>query len=509
MRARVARLAIPLVTFTTIAIALVVRGRRALTLVDFPLNDGGLFYTIIDDLRRAGYALPQTLSYNHAGIPFAYPPLAFYLAAGVRDALGLSTADVLRLLPVVLSTLVVVAYLPLARALSRNAIAAAIATFVVAVQPSAYTWQVMGGGLTRALALLFATLALVALHSFYTRGSRVALAATALFASLTLLSHIEFAWFLVFSGPLFLLFHARDRRAALRGSLVIGAAVFFLTAPWWIMVLTRYGVGPLIAAATTGSLSNGILDLLKFQRTDEPFFPLVAATAILGVVVCLLRRDYFAPAWLVAIGVLDQRSFNVLSALPIGLMAGIVATEVLMPLARDRRTLIAVAGLAALYATVSSGRANQELHRALKPDERVAMTWVRDHSPADARILAIAERFWAGDRVTEWLPALSDRTVVDVVQGYEWFPRERGFWKRLEAYDLAQQCGGRDAACVEAWANLYGSFDYVYLPKTIGGYWGDGTPIWCCTPLRASLRADPRYVVVYDGEGATIFKRAP
>jgi hypothetical protein len=40
---------------------------------DFPLNDGGLFYTMIKDLMANGYRLPVTTSYNHLNLPFAYP----------------------------------------------------------------------------------------------------------------------------------------------------------------------------------------------------------------------------------------------------------------------------------------------------------------------------------------------------------------------------------------------------------------------------------------------------
>ncbi|MDO9302752.1 MAG: hypothetical protein Q7T89_15305, partial [Anaerolineales bacterium] len=52
----------------------------------FPLNDGGMFYTMIRDLQANHYILPQFTSYNFADIPFAYPPLGFYIAASLSDA---------------------------------------------------------------------------------------------------------------------------------------------------------------------------------------------------------------------------------------------------------------------------------------------------------------------------------------------------------------------------------------------------------------------------------------
>jgi len=46
----------------------------------FPLNDGGLFFSMVRDLQAAHYHLPAFTSYNDAGIPYAYSPLGFYLA---------------------------------------------------------------------------------------------------------------------------------------------------------------------------------------------------------------------------------------------------------------------------------------------------------------------------------------------------------------------------------------------------------------------------------------------
>ncbi|MFL5529468.1 MAG: hypothetical protein ACJ791_08895, partial [Gemmatimonadaceae bacterium] len=65
---------------TAIALAAIVRLIPALSF-DFPLNDGGLFYQMALELKRAGYAIPDVTSYNGDHIPFAYAPLAFYVAA--------------------------------------------------------------------------------------------------------------------------------------------------------------------------------------------------------------------------------------------------------------------------------------------------------------------------------------------------------------------------------------------------------------------------------------------
>ena len=40
----------------------------------FPLNDGGLFYTMVQDLQENGYRIPETTRYNQLNLPYAYPP---------------------------------------------------------------------------------------------------------------------------------------------------------------------------------------------------------------------------------------------------------------------------------------------------------------------------------------------------------------------------------------------------------------------------------------------------
>src|SRR5207237_902148 len=134
------------------------------------------------------------------------------------------------------------------------------------------------------------------------------------------------------------------------------------------------------------------------------------------------------------------------------------------------------------------------------------MAWVAGNTARDATFVVVTQRFWAGDRVAEWLPALSERHVLDTVQGTEWLPKDRGFWHTMQAYDQAQECGAEDAGCMLGWAKEYGHFDYIYIPKTSGGYMTDGSMAYCCGSLRFSLTADPAFKLVYDGAGAWIFQ---
>src|SRR5687768_5017216 len=65
----------------------------------FPMNDGGMFYTMIQDLRVNHYLLPLHTTYNNLNIPFAYPPLPFYVAGFISDIFRISLLQVLLWLP--------------------------------------------------------------------------------------------------------------------------------------------------------------------------------------------------------------------------------------------------------------------------------------------------------------------------------------------------------------------------------------------------------------------------
>ena len=151
-----------------VAVAIVAFMVRALFVLPagFPLNDGGLFVVMSEDIQRSGYALPWTTSYNPspggAEIPFAYPPAAFYLAALLEDFTPLSMLEVYWLLPLTGAMLTVAGIYVLGRTFFEGRLIPLVATAAFALTPRSFTWLIMGGGLTRSLGLAAALFALAA-----------------------------------------------------------------------------------------------------------------------------------------------------------------------------------------------------------------------------------------------------------------------------------------------------------------------------------------------------------
>ena len=238
--------------FTALLFGAVVRFWPVIT-NGFPLNDGGMFYTMIRDLKLNHYLLPEFTSYNFADILFAYPPLGFYIAASISDLLPVSELAILLWLPALVNTLSILVFYKLAEQILPSRMSAALAVLIYALSPRAFLWQVMGGGITRAFGMLFLLLMLWQAVQLFKEYTHKRLLLTVLFGAGAVLSHPQTALHAALGGALIFVFYGRIRRGIISAfSTALGVAV--LTSSWWVTVLSRYGVQPFISAGQTLSL---------------------------------------------------------------------------------------------------------------------------------------------------------------------------------------------------------------------------------------------------------------
>lgn len=549
-RVEIAHLLFPLAIVGAVLLGGIVRAVHIFA-TDFPLNDGGLFYTMVRDLQHARYGLPAYTSYNGAGIPYAYAPIGFYLAGLLSGVTPLSLLDVFRVLPLIVTTATIGAFFLLARAMLPSRAATAIAVFAFALMPRSFIWLLMGGGLTRSLGFFFAILALHQMYLVYTREDEALhLYLAVLFSGLTVLSHLETAKFLAYSAALFLLFYGRHRLAIIN-SLLVAAGTILFTAPWWLVVLGQHGLTPYRAANATGVsiFSDGdarqtIIETLKLLggTTSEPFAPLLARLALLGAIYSVVQmftslatRRFsipLLPVWWGAIIILDNRAAATYDIVPMALLVGIGLTEVVLPIfdrsafggvqgsptrslppVRQREALLrqgafaalvaAIIGFAGFSAMTTRADVSGELPSlaSLMPPDRMAMDWVGRETPPSALFLVISEREdWTTDKLSEWFPTLTNRASVATPQGYEWMP-DNAFIRRI--YSHAQVQGCRDTGCLTAWdAERQTGYTYVYVrvPPERGAHYSDLIP---------ALENDPAYALLYAGPGAVVFAHTP
>lgn len=489
---------------------------------DFPLNDGGMFYAMARDLQLARYALPEYTSYNGGGIPFAYPPLGFYLAALLDEATPWSLLDSFRILPLLASLLSLAAFARFSGALLSSPLTRALALFAFALLPETFIWMLMGGGVARATGLLFAILAIHQAYLLFRGGSSRRLAVGVVCAGLAVLSHPSMGWFTAYSLALLLAAYGRSRRGLLHGALLAGGTMV-CTAPWWLTVSLRHGPDIFLSARDNGLPAlAGVVGLLTLSISNEPFVPVLGSLGLLGVLACLGRRHLFLPLWLLAMFVLDSRSTLQTAPLALAPLIGIGAVEGMLPLLnraagrpagepRDETALlqsrlaVSVLGFVAGYAVFSLLGGVRPHLAPLPAEERAAMAWVAANTPPDSRVLVLPVEPWAWDRSSEWFPVLTGRTSVATVQGSEWLG-QGVYARKVEENDALRRCGHRERECLENWARDTGDdFSYIYIPKRFKGPISEQDD--CCSSVWSSLGVAYSYTTVYDEVGATIVRR--
>lgn len=479
---------------------------------DFPLNDGGMFATMVTDVAQAGFRLPLTLSYNHAALPFAYPPLSFYVAAALHTLFGVPVSDILRWLPLAVSCLSVAVFYGFIRTLFPKQSDAALITVAFAALPRSYEWLIMGGGLSRSFGFCFSIAALWMAMGLLQTAQRRYTVAAAVASAATVLSHPESSIFLAYSLPLLVLFR-RHWLQDTRRLLPVIAGTALVTAPWWMTVLSRHGITPFLSAFSTGDwLSYSVTEMLSFNVIEAYPANLFLILAIAGMGLAVLQRRFFPLAWYVLAFLFTGRSAKTAVTLPLAISAGLVLIE-WMSYARKNRPQWTSAVLAVLLVLstvivnivqVLSGQSSLEV---LSRENRTAMAWVREQTPEDAAFLVVTNVpwwMWYRNRVAEWFPALSRRRSITTVQGYEWLPE--GYAQRRMLNLRLRNCADKGIDCYEQWEQDTGErFTHVYVDSSVRS--AAENP--CCSWLIASLSVSPQYKLLYEDGTIHVWAKLP
>ena len=481
----------------------------------WPVGDGGLFYTMVGELRASGLALPAFTSYDHAAIPFAYPPLALELAAALESATGIARSDIFRLLPLTFSVLCIPAVYLIARELQgdgellRTRPRALFATLVYATFPFAWEWLTMGSGLTRSVGMFFALLATWQGLALLRNGRHAAVAFTAVLAGFAVLSHPESGVFVLLALGTRLLVERSWRNV--RNLVLAAAGAALVIAPWVLAVVQRHGLAPFTAASGgvgRDPVASVVVYLFGFFLVGP--LPLAASLDLLGQVRALVGRRPYLVLWRLAVCFLDVRFALVAAVVPLSLLAADGLFDVLVPalrsVARSRPRaaawLVGVASVGLIAASLLAPSVFLAPHLALAAQDRAAMAWVRATQPQDRRFLVLATDTWGSDDLSEWFPALAERGTLDTSQGLEWAaPRAREAEIAGEAQ--LRQCQPADLPCVVSWLAAHGGQDSaVYVPANGSAYAAASDP---SAAIRAQLLESPAFRIIYDGPGAVIF----
>jgi hypothetical protein len=491
-------------------------------MVGFPVTDGGLFYEMTKALQASHYSLPAFVEYNGISIPFAYPPLGFYLTALVSDLFHMPLIEAFRWIPAAGSVIFVIAFFPLASAILKSPLKGSLATVFFALLPRSISWYIMGGGITRVLGHLFLMLLLFSAYKLFTTPSKKYLVMTILFGSGVVLSHPEASLHAVVLCIVLWAFFGRTKEG-IKNALLVALGVIVLTAPFFLTVISRHGLQPFLSAAQTGFQSPlAWVAILTGSFADEKFVTLISALALLGFVISLSRREFLLPVWLFLPAIIDPRSAASISIIAWSMLAAVGFVDIVIPglyalnnklqenldvetnwaayFMNSFAIKIALTALIfyAFFGTVLSDQVYPKV--SLTPSDRIAMDWISNNIPQQSRFVIVTGETEAfGDSVSEWFPVLSKSNSIATIQGYEWLPGKR-FLSKMDEYYSLQACINKTYDCVEVWgADTKQDFDYVIVSQN-GLAESENS-------LTMSLTESTNYQQVYQEADIAVFKK--
>jgi len=496
----------------------------------FPMNDGGLFYTMIQDLLNNGFSLPTYTSYNNLNIPFAYPPLSFYLAAWINQVFHLDLLTVIRFFPLVYNLASIPAFYMLSKELTENDRTALLAAAFYAVLNPAYEWLISGGGLTRSPAHTFFIVSL-ALFLAYLRTSRKRFFfLSMLSAALMTLHHIEYTWMLMYSVAIFTIFKWKKFKGLLVVA-VYGLGIAVLTSPYWITIFRLHGLSPFLNAFSTGefSLVNSLVRLILLNFTGEPFTSVVNILAMIGLFVCIAKKEYAVLAWFLAVVFLNDRSAYRSLIFPVSILAAFSLDAVIIPglnqagAAHSQNPILTTGPRPVktrfLYGSIFSifivfvpfllgyldSFTDHPILSSVDSYELKAMDWVKANTlPSSSFLVIDSAENWSNDRVAEWFPAIAGRHSENTIQGMEWLP-DKAFIKQRKIYEELKQCTGDGVSCLLSWADRNAvSFTHLFITRP-DCTWNSAN---CTDYLVLTIESSTDFRKIFENQAVVIFQRS-
>jgi hypothetical protein len=486
-------------------------------LAGFPINDGGMFYTMMKDLQVNHFLPPAYTTYNNLNIPFAYPPLALYIGAGMGSLFNISLIEILRWLPPLINSLCVLIFYFLAQEILEDEFKSTIATLIFALTPHLNTWLSAGGGLTRSFGTLFMMLTVMYSYRLFAKNNSKAIWGTIIFGSLTVLSHTESTVFAV-ALPIYIwLSKSRSAKSALQGGL-IAMGVFVLAGPWFGWVIYRHGFETLLSALTTGGQTIwSVLRLINIDIiTEEPYLDLLGVFGVLGMVILLVKKQYFIPLMLVMIYLVEPRSAHTIGNIPLAMAGAIFLAEILFPALnkidetqnRGIKVFLMISIPYLLVNSIYQGFMLSQNH--FSKGEQSAMMWIKNNTPEDSQFLVLTSETEAMcDSSSEWFPALAERKSLSTLQGREWILGKK-FGEFIGHRINLQNCIDENLGCLNNEAEYFGAnFDYIYISiKTPtnnckAANLSNRTTVGLVVALENSIN----YSIKYHSEDAVIFEK--
>lgn len=462
--------------------------------VQFPINDGGLWYVVARTIAASGFTLPTQIHFNGEMIPFCYPPLAGYLIAALHKMFNVPLLDLIATTPFFLNIAAVLAFALFAGSEISNTRTKKLAIFLFPLTIQSYAIFLAGGGVSRNLGLAFQLLAWYSCLRATNHLQRGIFAG--IFNGLAILSHPTGG---LWSCLGILFYWAIEKRLTAKDFITITITTALVVSPWLISELTAQGFAPFLRAFQ--SSGDEMFSWQLFATPDRLILPAqsLRALAMLGLVVLVAERRLLAPALFLTALIFDHRGLFVLNGVVIGTLAAAYGLNAVLELIEEsahppfrRAAKMIFFTLLGMHLFFSNFLFLQKFHgEHLRPTGADMEAYQQATSRMDNNARVLFLRSQSREPETgEWFSVISNHQIRPLPQGQEWIGRygneidalneiskccDRGSWQcvrdAVHAFDLAHDvvaihrttCGDLAPSPIEETASA--STNLVFLPR--------------------------------------------
>lgn len=409
---------------------------------EMPLGFSGMYTLMAEQISGNHYLLPQTTPfYGPGGVPFAYPPLGFYVMAFATDLFDVSFITYLRFMPPLFSLLSLAPLFLLVERMTASYWAAFFSTAFLLFSPTLYYNHTWSAGMARGLAIF---LMLSGFYYFYRaleEENRLFAVLTGIFLALTSLTHL-------FYGLFFALWVACWGMAELRvKTLKTTALPFFagglIGVPWLYLMIARYEMQVFQYAFSSHDnaafldvfwQAGALLGWLSGKFAGVPIPRIGYALSGLAVNYMISERRFGVPAVLLAMTLALSPEGDRFLVLVIAVLIG-VSFVAGMDWFKSKWLQSALIGCILVAVFQMAGYGLNEVISSVPILHRNAFDvadYVEENVPESSRYL-----FVAGQAEAEWFPYVLKREPFVSKWGSEW----------LGTYDEQRVLQGSVAYC--------------------------------------------------------------
>jgi hypothetical protein len=410
---------------------------------ELPLGFSGMYALMAEQVSANHYLLPETTPfYGPGGVPFAYPPLGFYVMAFVTDLIDVSPTTYLRFIPPLFSLLSLAPLFLLVERMTSSFWAGFFSTAFLLFSPTLYYNHTWSAGMVRALAFLLMGCGFYFFYRALEEENRLFTILAGVLLGLTGLSHLFYGLFFALWVGCWGL--ATFRAKAWKTTFIIFSIGALTGAPWAYLMIARYGL-QIFGHAFSSHDNSAFLEVFhqgqaavlawlggKFTGVPIPLAGFVLSG--FAIIYLIYKRQFGLPAVLLAMTLVLSPEGDRFLVVMISVLVGVSLTAarewfkpkwmqgIMIGLA-----LVAIFQMAGYGINEAMGSAPVLYRNAFDVAE-----YVEENVPENSKYL-----FVAGQAEAEWFPYLLKREPFVSKWGSEW----------LGTYDEQRALQGRVAYC--------------------------------------------------------------